>query len=282
MQAKRKTLKNEIAIEGFGIHTGKKTLIRLHPAVNDGGAIVFRKGRNSIKASPDAVVDVRYATVLGSNTERIRTVEHLMSALYGCGVTDAVVEVEGPEIPIMDGSAKEFVELIKGVGTEEIDRDRKVIKVVKPFEVRGENGSYVRVEPSDSEDMLIRCIISYDGYPCLERQEIELRVTPEVYEREVAPARTFCFYEQIAFLLKSGLGRGGNYRNVVVVGKNGILNGPPRFEDEPVRHKALDLIGDIALSGYYIIGKIEAFKSGHALHNRFLREFLASDVYKRL
>ncbi len=277
---KRRTLKDDLVVEGFGIHTGRLSRIRLHPAVNNGGAIHFLKNGKRIEASFDRVVDVRYATVLGEDGETVRTVEHLLSALYGAGITDAVVEVEGAEVPILDGSAKEFLELISQVGTEEIDRPRRVLRVVKPFEVRDEDGAYVRVEPS--EELSVKCTISYQHCPYLRHQEIELAFSPEVYRSEIAPARTFCFYHQIASLLKSGLGRGGNYKNVVVVGDDGILNGPPRFEDEPVRHKVLDLIGDLALSGYYILGRVEAYKSGHALHNRFLREFLASDAYERL
>ncbi|BAT71311.1 UDP-3-O-[3-hydroxymyristoyl] N-acetylglucosamine deacetylase [Thermosulfidibacter takaii ABI70S6] len=276
----RKTLRNKLEIEGFGIHTGKLTRMKIHPAVNDGGAIVFKKGKIEIKASPYNVTDVRFATVIGKEGEHIRTVEHLMSALYGCGITDAVIEVEGEEIPIMDGSSKEFVELIKKVGIESLGRERRVLKAVKPFRVE-ENGGYVEIEPINDDCMIVECAISYD-HPYLDYQDFSMTFSPEEYEREVAPARTYCFYEQIAHLLKSGLGRGGNYRNVVVIGKDGVLNGPPRFEDEPVRHKVLDLIGDMALSGCFILGKIKAYKSGHALHNKFLREFLSSDCYEIL
>ncbi len=276
----RKTLKGTLEIEGFGIHSGKLSSLRIHPAVNDGGAIIFRKGGTDIKASPYNVVDVSFATVLGENGTSIRTVEHLMSALYGCGITDAVVEVEGEEVPIMDGSALEFVRYIKDVGVEELDKPRRVIRVVEPFRVE-EGDAFVEALPVDDERMHIECTISYD-HPYLNHQRIDLIFDEESYEREVAPARTYCFYEQIRFLLQRGLGRGGNYKNVVVIGKEGILNGPARFEDEPVRHKVLDLLGDLALAGGFVIGKIRAYKSGHALHNRFLREFMASNAYEIL
>lgn len=275
----RRTVKDTICIEGFGIHTGKLSRIKIHPAMNDGGAILFVKNGVKIKASPENVVEVRYATVLGGEGERIRTVEHLMSALYGSGVTDAVIEVEGEEIPIMDGSSKEFLEKIEETGTEPLGKPRKVIKVIKPFRVE-DNGGYVEVCPCD-EGMVVECAISYD-HPYLSYQSIEVSVDNGSYKREVAPARTYCFYEQIASLLRSGLGRGGNYRNVVVVGKEGILNGPPRFEDEPVRHKVLDLIGDFALAGYYFKGKVKAYRSGHSLHTKFVKEFLSSDAYEIL
>ncbi len=273
----RRTLKRELEIEGFGIHTGKFCKIVLHPAVNDGGAVVFAKGKERIKASPESVVDVRFATVLGRNGTSIRTVEHLLSALYGCGVTDAVVEVRGEEIPILDGSAKEFVEMIEEVGTEGLGRPWRVIKVERPFRVE-QKDAYIEVEPSDRGTMEVECVISYD-HPYLSYQAFNFVFTPEDYKRLIAPARTYCFYEQIAHLLKSGLGRGGNYKNVVVVGRDGILNGPPRFEAEPVRHKVLDLIADFALSGSFIEGKVKAYKSGHQLHNLFLKEFLNSDAY---
>ncbi len=276
----RKTVRDKVEIEGFGIHTGKFSRVILHPAVNDGGAVIFKKGKAEIKASPSNVVDVRYATVLGDGAEKVRTVEHLMSALYGCGITDVVVEVEGEEIPIMDGSALDFVRLIEEVGVEEIERPRKVLRVTKSFRVQ-EGDAFVEVFPVDGDRTLLECAISYQ-HPYLSYQSVSLEFDKESYVENVAPARTYCFYEQIAQLLRSGLGRGGNYRNVVVVGKDGILNGPPRFEDEPVRHKVLDLLGDFALSGYLILGGIRAYKSGHSLHNKFVREFLESDAYELL
>ncbi len=273
----RFTVKNNVEFEGFGIHTGKLSKIIVHPAMNDGGAILFRKNGEYIKASVDNVIDVKFATVLGNEKERIRTVEHLLSALYGLGITDAVVEIEGEEIPALDGSAIEFVNAIEKIGVENLKKPAKVIKVIKPFKVSGENGSYVEILPSN--DTEIECIISYD-HPYLNRQEKVISFRKDLYKKEIAPARTYCFYEEIAHLLKSGLGRGGNNRIVVVIGKSGILNKPARFEDEPVRHKILDLIGDLSLSGYKILGKIKAYKSGHALHARFVKEFLESDAYK--
>ncbi len=273
----RFTVKNNVEFEGFGIHTGKLSKIIVHPAMNDGGAILFRKNGEYIKASVDNVIDVKFATVLGNEKERIRTVEHLLSALYGLGITDAVVEIEGEEIPALDGSAIEFVNAIEKIGVENLKKPAKVIKVIKPFKVSGENGSYVEILPSN--DTKIECIISYD-HPYLNRQEKVISFRKDLYKKEIAPARTYCFYEEIAHLLKSGLGRGGNNRIVVVIGKSGILNKPARFEDEPVRHKILDLIGDLSLSGYKILGKIKAYKSGHALHARFVKEFLESDAYK--
>ncbi len=273
---KRKTLKRRVELEGFGIHTGKLSYLIMHPAINDGGAIIFRKGKETIKAHIDNVVDVRFATVLGINGQSIRTVEHLLSALYGIGITDAIIEIKGEEVPALDGSAKSFVDAIEEVGTESLDYPAKIIKVTKYFKVTGEKGSFIEVFPSETTE--IECIISYD-HPYLKKQEKRFTFSEDVYKKEIAPARTYCFYEEIAHLLKSGLGRGGNNRIVVVIGKDGIINKPPRFEDEPVRHKILDLIGDIALSGYRFIGKIKAYKSGHALHNKFLKEFLKSDAY---
>jgi len=273
----RLTLKNSVQLEGFGIHTGKFGKITIHPAMNDGGAIVFRKNNKEMKASVENVVDVSYATVLGNGEEKIRTVEHLLSALYGLGITDAVIEVEGEEIPALDGSAAEFVKAIEETGTESLKKPAKILKVIKPFRVNGRDDSYVEVLPAESLE--IECVISYD-HPYLKRQEKHIPFKKEVYKKEIAPARTYCFYEDIAHLLKSGLGRGGNNRIVVVIGKDGILNKPARFEDEPVRHKILDLIGDISLSGYRILGRINAYKSGHALHARFLKEFLQSDAYE--
>lgn len=277
----RRTVKDVVELEGFGVHTGKFSRVRLHPAVNNGGRIVFVRNGKEIPADFRNVIDFRRATTIGLNGERVRTVEHLLSALYGLGITDLDVEVEGEEIPILDGSSKEFVEAINSVGIAEIDKPARFLKVVKPFKYEGENGSYVKVEPIDTEGLIILCSISYE-HPGLRWQEFNMVFSRESYEKEIAPARTFCFYEEIAHLLKSGMGRGGNYKNVVVIGKKGIINGEPRFMDEPVRHKILDFIGDMALSGAFILGKVEIHKNNHKLHVEFIKALRESDAYQVL
>lgn len=277
----RRTIKKEVELEGFGIHSGKYSRIRLIPAINDGGKIVFVSGGKEITANHSNVVDIKRATTLGVDGVNVKTVEHLLSALYGLGITDLVVEVEGIEIPVLDGSAREFVSAIAEVGVEGIGKPAKILKIVKPFRYEGDNGSYIEVEPSEGEDLRLSCSISYD-YPSLRWQDFEVVFDSDTYVREIAPARTFCFYEEIAHLLKSGLGRGGNYKNVVVIGPNGVMNGPPRFPDEPIRHKILDLIGDLALTGAFIVGKIRAHKNNHKLHVEFIKSLMESDSYKLL
>ncbi|MGB9668116.1 MAG: UDP-3-O-acyl-N-acetylglucosamine deacetylase [Thermosulfidibacteraceae bacterium] len=277
----RKTLKREVEIEGFGIHTGKFSKVKINSALNDGGKIVFLTKGERIEASYRNVVDLKRATTIGVNDKKIKTVEHMLSALYGLGVTDAVIEVVGEEIPVLDGSSKEFVEEVMKAGFEDFGKEAKVVKVVKPFRYENSDGAFIEVRPIDTEELVLKCSISYD-YPSLRWQDLEIVFGRDTYINEIAPARTFCFYEEIAHLLRSGLGRGGNYRNVVVIGPKGIINGPPRFPDEPVRHKILDLIGDLSLLGAFLIGELLAHKNNHRLHVEFIKSFMESDCYKYL
>jgi len=272
----QKTLRGKVSIKGFGLHTGKSSRITIEPADVDTG-ITFVKDGIEIPASYDNVVDVNHATNLGKDNVMIRTVEHLLSALYGLGVDNARIYVEGEEIPGLDGSSKIFAEEILKVGIKEQEKRRAYYKVLRAFKVEREDGGFIEVHPNGGGFRAV-CTISYD-HPFLKHQAMCFDDFCS-YCEEVAPARTYCFYEEIAHLLRMGLGRGGNIRNALVVGKEGFLNGPPRFEDEPVRHKLLDLLGDLKLLGLPIMGEIRAFKAGHSLHLKFIKLFAQSDAFE--
>lgn len=191
----------------------------------------------------------------------MHTVEHLMSALRGLGVDDARIELDGPEVPVLDGSAAPFVELILGAGLRVLEAPRTSIKIMKPIEVVM-GGKRARLSPADGFE--IDYTIAFD-HPLLRHQHISLQITPERYAAEIAPARTFGFLRDIETLRQHGLARGGTLENAVVFGEDRALT-PQRFPDESVRHKVLDAIGDLALLGHPLLGHLEVVKGGHALH----------------
>ncbi len=274
----QRTLKREIELRGYGLHTGKPSTIRIKPAPVDTG-VVFVRGGVEIPAHFSHVVDVSRATNLGKGHVMVRTVEHLLSALAGLGIDNAVIEVEGgEEIPGMDGSSSVFTRKILEAGVKEQEKPRRCCRVLKPFRVEREDGSFMEVSPNGG-GFKAHCVIKYE-HPYLGYQAASFDHDSDNYVDGIAPARTYCFYEEIAHLLKQGLGRGGNIKNAVVIGKEGVLNGPPRFEDEPVRHKLLDLLGDLKLLGCPIMGELKAFKAGHAMHLRFLEAFVESGVFE--
>ena len=264
----QQTVKDDIEIKGYGIHTGKPSRVVIRPAPEDTG-IVFKKEGVTFPATVDYVVDVTNATTVGYQGVSIRTVEHLLSALHGLGIDNAFIEVEGEEIPGLDGSAKEFAERILEKGIKVQNRPRRYFRITGKLRVENEKGGFVEICP-DSGGFSAECAIEYN-HPFLRSQKVRFRRGENSFVEEVAPARTYCFYEEIAHLLKRGLGRGGNIRNAVVIGKDGVLNGPARFEDEPVRHKLLDLLGDLALWGMPLKAEVRAHKAGHALHVKFLQ-----------
>lgn len=274
---KQKTLSRSIEIRGYGLHTGKASKIRIKPARPNSG-IIFIKDGTAIPATHENVTDVNHATNLGKDGVVVRTVEHLLSALSGLGIDNVRIYVEGEEIPGLDGSSRLFAEEIMKAGIVTQQDTRTYYKVVKLFRIEREDGGFIEIQPNGG-GFKAAYAISYD-HPFLRYQFTAFDACYSQYCEEIAPARTYCFYEEIAHLLKKGLGRGGNTRNALVIGKEGFLNGPPRFEDEPVRHKLLDLIGDLKLLGKPIMGEIKVFKAGHHLHVKFLKAFAKSDAFE--
>ncbi len=260
----QRTLRKEISMEGIGLHTGYSVHLRLLPAPADTG-ILFRRTdlKNfEIEATRSHVARVSYATTLMKKGVMISTVEHLLSTLYGLGVDNLYVDLDSMEIPIMDGSGRRFIEEIERVGIEEQDRLRKYLVIDEPIEVR-DGDKFAGVYP----DLVPKAtyIIDFE-HKAIGRQEIHLELTPESYRREIGTARTFGFIADVEYLRRSGLIRGGSLENAVVLDHSGIVNNHLRFPDEFVRHKLLDLLGDISLAGYPIIGHLCAEKAGHAMH----------------
>ena len=213
-----------------------------------------------------------HATSLVRDGVSIDTVEHILSALHGLGVDDVLVEVSGPEVPILDGSAAPFVLLIHEAGLRPQAMVRQYLKVLKPVEVvRG--GKWARLLPADH--LRISYSIGFD-HPLLRQQALSVRVSPSTFAEEIAPARTFGFLRDVETLRRNGLALGGSLENAIVIGESGVLNNKLRFEDEFVRHKILDAVGDLALLGHPVVGHLEASKAGHALHAAVVQELLAS------
>ena len=261
--AYRRTLKRGVGCTGIGLHTGRAVRLDLKPAPAEHG-IRFRRTDVGVEipAHLDHLGRLDHATTLTRDGVSIDTVEHLLSALYALGVDDALVEVDGPEIPVMDGSAAPFVILIHEAGLRPQKASRRYLKVLRPIEVvRG--GKWARLTPSDH--FRVSYTIGFD-HPLLRHQTASVRVSPDTYVETIAPARTFGFLREVEMLRKAGLALGGSLENAIVVGETGVLNQKLRFEDEFVRHKILDAIGDLSLLGHPVVGHLEASKAGHALH----------------
>jgi len=260
----QRTLRKEIHFEGIGLHTGYSVQLTLVPAPPNTG-IRFRRTdlRNfEIEALRTHVAKVSYATTLMKKGVMISTVEHLLSTLYGLGIDNAYLDINSLEVPILDGSSGPFVDEIRKTGIVEQDALRKYLVIKKPIEVRHDNkvaGVYPNRNPRATY------IIDFE-HSAIGYQKIEMELTPESYCSEVAMARTFGFVSDIEYLKSLGLIRGGSLDNAVVLDSSGIVNNHLRFPNEFVRHKLLDLLGDISLIGHPIIGHLYAERAGHAIH----------------
>ncbi len=270
----QRTIKRSIGFEGIGLHTGRVCRVTLNPAPRDTGIVFFRKDRGTlIKAHIGSVVDTAFATTLGYNGTRIRTVEHLLAVLSGLGIDNLNIDVEGPEIPILDGSSTELVSIILRAGISKQRKKRTYVRVVKPI-ILDDGHSRMLALPYSGRK--ITYSISFK-HPLFHSQTLSIEMNEESFIRDIAPARTFGFMKNVEMLRANGLARGGSLENAVVIDDNGIMNeGGLRFNDEFVRHKILDLMGDISLLGYPLYGHIIAEKAGHSTHTRFVRKILSS------
>ena len=270
----RRTLKRHVGCTGIGLHSGKPVRLALKPALADQG-LRFRRTDVGVEipASLAHLSRQDHATTLSRDGVSIETVEHLLSALYAMGVDDATIEVDGPEIPILDGSAAPFVILIHEAGLKPLKALRQYLKVRKPLEVI-QGSKSVRLSPS--EHFEVSYTIGFD-HPLLRHQAASARISAESFAESLAPARTFGFLRDVETLRRNGLALGGSLENAVVIGESGVLNNTLRFEDEFVRHKMLDAIGDLALLGYPLLGHLEAVRAGHELHAAVARKLLAND-----
>jgi len=268
----QRTLRRAISCAGIGLHSGRKVTLSLKPAAADSG-IRFRRsdlGGVEVPAQVHHVGGINYATGLARDAVRVDTVEHLLAALVSLGVDNAIVELNSPEVPIMDGSAAPFVYLIQEAGVKRLDAPRSYLKVHRPMSLtRGDKR--IAIYPSDH--FKVTYSIAFD-HPLLRHQSRTIRLTPDAFVDEIAPARTFTFLKEVEMLRQQGLALGGSLENAIVVGDTGVLNNALRFDDEFVRHKILDVIGDLALIGYPIIGHLVAHRGGHALHTAFAAHVL--------
>lgn len=273
---KQRSLKNMIRATGVGLHTGQKVYLTLRPAAPDTG-IVFRRvdlpQPVEIPAEPYAVRDTRLSSCLEKEGVRVSTVEHLMSALAGLGVDNAYVDVTAPEVPIMDGSAGPFVFLLQSAGIEEQNAPKKFIRILRPVEVR-DGDKWVRFEPHNG----FKLDLSIDfNHPVFDRsrQSVSVDFSTTSYIKEVSRARTFGFMQDVETMRSQGLALGGSLDNAIVMDEYRVLNSDGlRYEDEFVKHKTLDAIGDLYLLGHPLIGAFSGHKSGHALNNQLLRRLV--------
>jgi UDP-3-O-[3-hydroxymyristoyl] N-acetylglucosamine deacetylase len=278
MDAQR-TLRRSISCAGIGLHSGRKVTLSLKPAGADLG-IRFRRtdlGGLEIPAFVSHVGGIQYATGLTRDKGTVDTVEHLLAALVSSGIDNVVVELNTPEVPIMDGSAAPFIYLIQEAGIRRLQAPRRYLKILRPVTLsRGDK----RIALYPSDHFKVTYSISFD-HPLLRHQARTLRITEDTFAEEIAPARTFCFLKEVEMLRQNGLALGGSLDNAIVIGETGVLNSALRFEDEFVRHKILDVIGDLALVGRPIIGHVVAHRGGHALHTAFASRILEeSDAWR--
>ena len=267
------TLSREITISGHGLHGNRPCTVRLVPVAAPSGLVfVHLPTGTEIPAKAALAGDLVLATTLVKDGVRLQTVEHLLSALMGLEVEHLRIEVDGEELPILDGSASPWVEAILQAGIRSLDGRRRFMKITRPIEVR--NGDrWIRALPYDG--FRLRYAIDFP-IPALGRQSRELTLTPEKYRRELGAARTFCLAQEVELMRSRGLALGGSLDNAVVFGADGPLNDSLRYEDEAVRHKMLDLVGDLALLGAPLLGLVEAHAAGHALHVALTQAILAA------
>jgi UDP-3-O-[3-hydroxymyristoyl] N-acetylglucosamine deacetylase len=267
------TLKNEISVQSKGLHSGRDIRMRLRPAPRDTGIVFIRtdKGGVSIKASVHSVSDTTFATTLSSNGVRVGTVEHLLAAFAGLSIDNVFVELNGPEVPIMDGSALPFVSRIIEAGISKQAKAVTCIRILEPV-VIAEGPSQIAVIPYDGTKITYRL---YYTHPAFGEQKMEIDITKMQFISELAPARTFGFLRDVEMLKSRGLVRGGSLENAIVLGDKEVINGSKiRFKNEFVRHKILDAVGDMSLLGYPMFGHVLANKSGHTLHIKLLRKIV--------
>jgi len=273
------TLRNSAMVSGIGVHSGSPVTLTLHPTEANTGIVFLRCGPDGqrdreIIADYCAVTATEFATVLGDkNGPAISTTEHVLAALHALGIDNAIVEVDGPEVPIMDGSAEPFVAAIDQAGIAPLSAPRRCIKILRPVRV-GKNGSYAELRPY-GRGLRIEAEIDFD-HPLIGRQTFGIDVEPDSFRRELARARTFGFMRDVAKLWSAGYALGASFENTVVVAESRVLNAEGvRFPDEFVRHKAVDAIGDLALAGAPLIGAYRTVRGGHKLNHAMVTALMA-------
>ena len=272
----QRTLAEKVTCTGVGLHSGAPVQLTLHPARTDSGIVFSRTDYGApveIPARSAEVVSTSLATTLGRGSATVGTVEHLLAALYGLGVDNALIEIDGPELPVMDGSSAPFVYLIRSAGLFEQREPRRELRLNRRIEVVDGDRS-IAIEPA--RDFRVSYAVDFD-HPAIGRQELDLGpLTAERFEREIASARTFGFLRDVKALWDAGMALGGSPDNTILLDDEKVVNeGGLRWNDEFVRHKVLDLCGDLALLGVAVRGHVRVERGGHALHQRLVSEILA-------
>lgn len=275
---KQNTLKKTVVIEGIGLHSGCRSVLRLSPAPA-GTGIAFKRSDVAnapvIQALYSNVCDTRNCTCLGENGILVSTIEHLMAALYAAGVDNVLAECDNQELPIMDGSARLFSEALQSAGMEPQSEERRYVKVMKPVRFEDEKGNYIELLPNGGQNLRICFEIEFPS-KIVGRQRFDNEVSAAVFDKEIAPCRTFCEKYQIEYLQSMGLIKGGSLDNAVVLDGEKILNPDGfRVENECVNHKVLDAVGDMFTSGGRVLADVRAFRTGHYHNNELLRKLFA-------
>jgi UDP-3-O-[3-hydroxymyristoyl] N-acetylglucosamine deacetylase len=281
----QKTINSKVSCNGIGLHSGANVEITLIPAPSDTG-IIFRRtdveqGKGNIKAHYKNVVTTNLGTIIANEFgHKVSTIEHLMAAIWGCGIDNLFIDIDAPEAPIMDGSSEPFIFLIECAGTTVQEKTRHIIEVMKTVRVEEAGGKMIEVKPAN--DFSISLHIDFD-HKHVQKQSFDFRTTFASFKNDLSRARTFGFQHEIEQLHKMGLAKGGSLKNAILVGENGIVNEEGlRYEDEFVRHKTLDFIGDIYLAGHYISGQFTGIKTGHGINNKILHQLLNDESAWRL
>ncbi len=276
----QRTLDHSIRCSGIGLHSGRKIELVLHPAEEDHGITFARSDLGvTFPALADRVTDTRLCTTIGVDEAQISTVEHLLSALAGLGVDNAHIEVSGPEVPIMDGSSAPFVFLIQCAGIRNQSKPKKVLRVLKRVAV--EEGEK-RCALYPAAGFKISYTLDYD-HPLLRQRKVSVDFSRQAYTREISRARTFGFLHEVEALQKAGLALGGSLENAIVLDSHRVMNeGGLRYEDECVRHKILDTLGDLSLAGYPIVGAFEGELTGHDMNHKLVTALLADPANYRI
>ncbi len=275
------TLKKNVMFVGIGLHTGKEVRLVIKPAPVNSGIRFVRKDvepKVLIPARIQYVTDVRFATTIGIGNSTVSTIEHLMSAFAGAGIDNAIVELDGPEVPASDGSAYSFCVLLDKAGKKEQKQPRRYLKILRPVTVR--NGdSFICIEPCSN--MKVTLEIDFN-HPLIAKQRFSGVLDEQSYIEKISRARTFGFLKEVEMMQANGLALGGSFDNAVVLSERSVLNeGGLRFPDEFVKHKVLDLLGDLYLAGMPILGHVKGFKTGHMVHSQLLQAILSnSDNYE--
>lgn len=262
----QQTIENKVSCLGVGLHSGKKVQMTLLPAPADTGVIFRRmdRGGMEIPASALLVERVDFATSLARGETTVKTVEHLLSSLYCLGVDNVIIELDNAEVPIMDGSGSPFVFLLKEAGIKSLDKPKHYLKILEPLHYE-DGDKWIKVLPSN--ELRITYFVSYP-HALIGEQTLTLPINPYIFEDQIAPARTFGFLHEVEYLRQKGLTLGGSKDNAVVLDENKILNDHLRFPNEFVRHKILDLLGDLSLCGVPLKAHIYVHKGGHNLHTK--------------